>query len=190
MAFADFEATDWTTGDEITAALMDELEKRAMGARATVKVRRANNITGQSGGAVAVIDWEAEYWDNDDMWDASSPSDPVTVVQAGIYLITAQVAFTGNSATNNTYMSLELNSSTATFGAGTVLGFHTGTAKDTTPSEFFSQVNAIADLSGSDFVELKCMADTGWGIDANVYGDAGDGCWMSMTMIARNPTAS
>ena len=190
MAFTDFEATDWTLGDQITAALMDELEKRAMGARASCKVYRANNVTGVAD-TVYLVDWGAEEWDNDSMWAATGGVDSaVTINQAGIYLINATVATTGSATGNNTYFSIELNNDTGAFGDGTVLGFYNGTQDNVTPASVYNQVTAVANLSATDEIELLVMADATWGIDANVYGDAGDGCWMSVTMIGRTPTAS
>ncbi len=187
MSFTDFEATTWATTDEITAVLMNELEKRAMGARPTVKVYRSNVLSSQT--SVATIEFEAEAWDNDSMWDVLNPTTPVTVQQAGVYLINATVALSGSSSTNNTYMSLELNNDTGAFGDGTVLGFSTGTQIDSTPTLFYHQVSAVGNLSGSDEVKLLVDADTTWGLTANNY-DVGDGCWLSMTMVARTPTLS
>jgi len=190
MAFTDFEATNWSVADPITALLINELEKRAMGARATCKVYRSSDPGTQTGGAPYIVDWEAENWDNDTMWTAGGDSDLVTIQQSGVYLINATVATTGNASGNNTYLSIELGSSAATLGSGEVLGFYVGEQGTAAPIQVFNQVSAVANLSTADEITLKVVADTNFDIDVEVYGDNGDGCWMSLVMIGRTPTLS
>jgi len=192
MAFTDFAEHDWTTGDTITAALLDDLEKRAAGARATCQVYRANNTSAFTTGGT-VVDWEAEYWDNDSMFDLTTPGTTtkyVTIQQAGIYVMEATLAGLGSSATNAFEVTIELNNSGGAFGGGQVLGAATHQRTLGTPTAFFHQCRAVADLSATDKIYVLVAAQTSSTIDANVYGDAGDGCNFTVTMLARNPAAT
>mgnify|MGYP006407681649 FL=1 len=190
MAFTDFAEHDWTTGDTITAALLDDLEKRAAGARATCQVYRANNTSAFTTGGT-VVDWEAAYWDNTSaaMFDVSTPG-YVTIQQAGIYVMEATLAGLGSSASNAFEVTIELNNSGGAFGGGQVLGAATHQRTLGTPTAFFHQCRAVADLSATDKIYVLVAAQTSSTIDANVYGDAGDGCNFTVTMLARNPAAT
>ena len=192
MAFTDFAEHNWTTGDTITAALLDDLEKRAAGARATCQVYRANNTSAFTTGGT-VVDWEAEYWDNDSMFDLTTPGTTtkyVTIQQAGIYVMEATLAGLGSSASNAFEITIELNNVGGAFGGGQVLGAATYQRTLTTPTAFFHQCRAVADLSAADTIYVLAAAQTSSTIDANVYGDAGDGCNFTVTMLARNPAAT
>ena len=192
MAFTDFAEHDWTTGDTITAALLDDLEKRAAGARATCQVYRANNTSAFTTGGT-VVDWEAEYWDNDSMFDLTTPGTTtkyVTIQQAGIYVMEATLAGLGSSASNAFEITIELNNVGGAFGGGQVLGAATYQRTLATPTAFFHQCRAVADLSAADTIYVLAAAQTSSTIDANVYGDAGHGCNFTVTMLARNPAAT
>jgi len=196
MAFTDFTETNWTTGDTITAALLDDLEKRAAGARATCQVYRANVFPAAPGSFTTggtVVDWEAEYWDNDSMFDLTTPGTTtkyVTIQQAGIYVMEATLAGLGSSSSNAFEITIELNNVGGAFGGGQVLGAATYQRTLTTPTAFFHQCRAVADLSAADTIYVLVAAQTASQIDANVYGDAGDGCNFTVTMLARNPAAT
>ena len=190
MAFTDFAEHNWTTGDTITAALLDDLEKRAAGARATCQVYRANNTSAFTTGGT-VVDWEYAYWDNTavSMFDVSTPG-YVTIKQAGIYVMEATLAGLGSSASNAFEITIELNNVGGAFGGGQVLGGATYQRTLTTPTAFFHQCRAVADLSAADTIYVLVAAQASSTIDANVYGDAGDGCNFTVTMLARNPAAT
>ena len=189
MAFTDFEATTWATTNPITAVLMNELEKRAMGARPYLQIKKTANVTLVADTPTALT-FDTETYDNDSMFTASGSD--ITINLTGVYhvLFTAAFVINGVPGTGD-HTKLEIvdwQSPTAyplaSSSSGNIVSIGSGV-------EWWQQVSYVGRLGASTILNLRAESV---GFIADVKNDAsgtvGDSIFSTVTMIARDPTAS
>ena len=189
MAFTDFAEHDWTTGDTITAALLDALEKRAAGARPYLQIKKTANVT-LVADTKTVLTFDTETYDNDGMFTATGSD--ITIQLTGVYHVLFTAAFVINGTPGvGDHTNLDIIDwqdptayPLASTSSGNVGSIGAGV-------EWWQQVSYVGRLTVGDILNLRAesvgfIAD----IKNNAGGASGDSIWATVTMLARDPAAT
>lgn len=182
MAFTDFTETDWTTGDTITAALLDELEKRAAGARPYLQAKKTADLS--IADTTTVVTFDTETYDNDDMFNGTN----IEIQLTGVYHILFTAAWSGTAGLND-YTELDIiNWQDPT---AYPLAKHTAYNVQYASAIWWQQVSYVERLASSTILQCRATASGFTGIlEHNAGGTTGDSIHVTATMLARDPGAS
>lgn len=185
MAFTTFEEHDWTTNDVITAALMDALEKRAAGARASMKASRTTDLSIAS--TTTSVTFDTEVYDNDSMFTAGDSD--IEIQLTGIYHVLFTAAWSASTSPSSTnYTELEISE----FNDPHYVELARNTTQDVQnhPAIWWNQVSYVGRIEDSTILHCRASAPAFTGIlENNAGGVAGDSIWATVTMLARDPLA-
>ena len=122
-----------------------------------------------------IITWPSSAtFDTDSMY-SSSATDRVTVTTAGIYIVTANIAF-GNANVGERIVWLQKNATGTT-------RFAMARSMASTGGETIFSISTIVSLSASDYVQLGCYQANGTSL--NVLGSGTQPTNLALTWIGR-----
>ena len=166
---------------------MNELEKRAMGARPYLQIKKTADVTLVVDTKTALT-FDTEVYDNDGMFTAGASD--ITIQMTGIYHVLFQAAFSINGTpSTGEHTNLEIidwASPTATIRASTSSG---NIVLIGAGVKWWQEVSYVGLLTTGDILNFRAesvgfIAD----VEHDAGGNAGDSIWATVTMIARDPT--